>query len=134
VALVCDHLLLLDRGRVRYEGATAGLLDSTTRLVVRPVDPNLVGALTVLVRDVIGTVPHLDAGRDLHPTGEVHVAGDEHVAARVIEAAVTAGIGIAEARLERADLEEVFLRLTAAESDVGAKRMATVDSGQKVDR
>ncbi len=102
---LCDRLAIVDRGRVVAAGVPQDLIDlHAPQVLVRftTAAPDL---------DFLYRVPGVDA---VERRGErVEVAGTGAVLARVAAALVERGIVPSDLRIERATLEEVFLRLTS---------------------
>lgn len=98
VERTCDHLAILDRGRLVATGPTQTLMSASDRLRIetdRPEDAaHILGALAV-VED-----------------GAVWIELTRDEAPRAIAALASAGLAIFEARWERARLEDIFFRLT----------------------
>ena len=105
---VCDWLIVIDGGRVIYQGPAADLLDgSGANLVVGPEHPADLGRL----RGLLAAAGHdSDPGeRDLR----IDVAGADPraLAAAVNRAAAGGGIVLAELRVTRTSLEDRYLTM-----------------------
>ncbi|HVL84138.1 MAG TPA: ATP-binding cassette domain-containing protein [Pseudonocardia sp.] len=101
VEQVADHLVVIDGGRCVYEGG-AGALRGRARVLVRCSRP--VQLADALARAGAGEI-------DALPDGRLAVAGADPV--RVGDVALASGIAVYGLAEEKADLEDVFLRLTA---------------------
>ena len=105
---VCDWLIVIDDGRLVFQGPAAELLDRTgTTLVVAPEHPGDVARL----RGVLAAAGHDVSGGD----GELHVAAGDadprRLAAAVNRAAAADGIVLAELRVARTSLEDRYLTM-----------------------
>jgi ABC-2 type transport system ATP-binding protein len=101
---LCDRLLVLDRGVVAAEGAPQELIDRYGR----GVRVRFTGPPTGL--DWLADVKHVDS---VHAErGRYEVRGRGAVLAHVAAALLAHGLEPSDLRVERATLEDVFLRLT----------------------
>ncbi|WP_309116846.1 ABC transporter ATP-binding protein [Saccharothrix sp.] len=120
IEATCTHVAVLHRGTVVAQGGLGDLLqaENSSLLVVTPEHNQ---ALNVL----------RDARISARPTPEgVRVELIGTTAPAVIEALVTAGIPVHEARRQRTGLEELFARLTEAqEADEGLSAVDTIEEG-----
>jgi ABC-2 type transport system ATP-binding protein len=122
VEQMCDHLVVIGRGRMVYQGSVAELQASTgTRLHARPEDPDQVESLAELVR------------RAGHPAradqNTVVVEADPDWAGELNRLAMDAGCTLVHLSAERPSLEEAFFGLTGTHSGevVGAAAMGGVE-------
>ena len=106
---VCDWLIVIDGGRLLFQGPTAELMDrSGSRLVVAPEHPGDLDRLRGLL---------FAAGHDSQP-GEDHLqiavdgADPRGLAAAVNRAASSGGIVLTELRIARTSLEDRYLTMT----------------------
>ncbi|MCG6495954.1 ATP-binding cassette domain-containing protein [Kitasatospora sp. A2-31] len=103
MALTADHLVVIGRGRLLADAATAEFIDrhGRTRIRVRAVDPQ---RLSVLMRD---------SGLDAEPVdgGAWEVAGAEPEQLAALAAAN--GVVLYEIAVQQDTLEEAFMRMTA---------------------
>jgi ABC-2 type transport system ATP-binding protein len=105
--ILADDLVIIAAGRLVRQGTVANIIDSmgTTQMLVRTPRPDAL----VAVLDGTATVTR-------HADGALLVAGADGAA--IGAAAMRAGAEIHELRLERPDLENVFLQLTAGKADI----------------
>jgi ABC-2 type transport system ATP-binding protein len=105
---VCDWLIVIDGGRLVFQGPAAELLDrSGASLVVAPEHPDDLDRL----RGVLAS-----AGHDSHTAGDrveiaVNGADPRGLAAAVNRAAGSGGVVLAELRVARTSLEERYLTM-----------------------
>ena len=105
---VCDWLIVIDDGRLAYEGPAAELLDRTgTTLVVAPEHP---GDLERL-RAVLAAAGHDAEPDDAGLLVAVDDADPRTLAARLNRAAAADGIVLAELRVARTSLEDRYLTM-----------------------
>ncbi len=108
---VCDWLIVIDGGRLVFQGPAAELLDRTgSTLVVAPEHP----ADAERLRAVLAAAGHaVSTGADR--TGDLHVpagAADQRgLAAAINRAAAAEGIVLAELRVARTSLEDRYLTM-----------------------
>ncbi|MDW3214760.1 MAG: ABC transporter ATP-binding protein [Ilumatobacteraceae bacterium] len=108
IQAACDRLVIIQRGRLVFEGPMRELLDHTTDAIhLEPEHPgerdHLAEILTAV--DVQSS-----------PDGAGLVVDGSHEPASLNRLAADAGIVLQELHREREDLEDVFLRLTASAS------------------
>jgi ABC-2 type transport system ATP-binding protein len=120
VEATCTHVAVLHRGNVVAQGELAPLLEA--------------GSPTLIV-STPDTAEAVDALRDLRIAARsvaegllVDLAGTS--APDVVEALVHAGVRVHEVRRQRADLEELFARLTETETTSAAQVGAPVESAE----
>ena len=115
IEAICDHLVMIDHGRLVFQGGVAELLDAQHgALIATPEHPGDVPALVSLcVRN----------GRSARADGEsVHVDGGEDWAAELNRQAMAEGITLRGLQETRASLEEAFFAVTAAANDAEKTR------------
>ncbi|MEA3203195.1 MAG: type transport system ATP-binding protein, partial [Thermoplasmata archaeon] len=100
---MCDHLVVVDRGRLVYQGGLEGLV-RRQGLVLAAEDPHQHTALAALLRKS----GHPVEARD----GHLLVHAPPGSAADLNRRAMAAGIALAELRPTAGDLEETVLRMT----------------------
>jgi ABC-2 type transport system ATP-binding protein len=100
-----DQVVIISRGQTMYYGPLERLRESQqSRVIVQPADPNkLVGALQEA--GITGVQPT--------PDGKIAVVGA--TVQQVGDAAAKAGIALYGVQEERADLEQLFFRLTSGQ-------------------
>lgn len=108
---ICDWLVVLDEGRVRYQGPIDDLEASTPAHVrVEPADPSHLDLLATTVE------PRGDVEQHGHAL-LVTVSGDVRAAAaQVHRDVVAAGVDLVELTARRPNLEDRFLTATREES------------------
>ncbi|MFI9818484.1 ABC transporter ATP-binding protein [Saccharothrix variisporea] len=122
IEATCTHVAVLHRGTAVAQGELRDLLQAENSALVI-VTPEFNQALNVLRDARISARPTMEGVR-------VELIGTTPPA--VIEALVTAGIPVWEARLQRTGLEELFARLTEAqESDEGLSAVDTIEEGAR---
>jgi ABC-2 type transport system ATP-binding protein len=105
---VCDWLIVIDGGRLVFQGPAAELLDgSGASLVVAPEHPDDLERL----RGMLATAGHDSQPGDDHLQIAVNGADPRGLAADVNRAAGTGGIVLAELRVARTSLEERYLTM-----------------------
>ncbi|XVV04688.1 ABC transporter ATP-binding protein [Actinosynnema sp. CA-248983] len=120
IEATCTHVAVLHRGTVVAQGGLGDLLQAENSSLVI-VTPEHNRALNVLRDARISARPIAEGVR-------VELIGT--TAPAVIEALVTAGIPVHEARRQRTGLEELFARLTEAEeSEEGLSAVDTIEEG-----
>jgi ABC-2 type transport system ATP-binding protein len=106
IELTAERLVVIDRGRCRYDGAIDDLRTSQGgRVLVRSADP--VKLAEALVADGLSEVD---------TTGEDWLAVSGADAVRVGDAALAAGVAVYGMSEERVGLEQMFLNLLAEEN------------------
>jgi ABC-2 type transport system ATP-binding protein len=108
VQTVADQVIIIDKGRLIFEGDLAALLDEAAHEVV--VVPETVADLVILA-EVLERAGYALTVDD----GAICVAGAVDAPARLNRLAFDRGITLAELRVRDEDLEAVFLRLTNRE-------------------
>jgi ABC-2 type transport system ATP-binding protein len=105
---VCDWLIVIDGGRLVFQGPAGELLDgSGANLVVAPEYPDDIERL----RGLLATAGHDSRPGDDHLQIAVNGADPRGLAADVNRAAGTGGIVLAELRVARTSLEERYLTM-----------------------
>jgi ABC-2 type transport system ATP-binding protein len=108
VQSMADRVIIIDRGRLIFEGNLAALLkEAAHEVVVAPETPDDLATL-VAVLERAGYTLTVDEG-------VIHVAGAIDTPAQLNRLAFESGITLAELRVRDEDLEAVFLRLTNRE-------------------
>lgn len=106
IQAACDRLVIIQRGRLVFEGAMHELLAHSTDAVhLAPENAEQ--------RDHLAEILAA-AGIDSVPDGECLVVGAAHEPADLNRLAAGAGITLSELHRAQEDLEDVFLRLTAS--------------------
>lgn len=107
VEQICDHLVMIQRGKIVFQGPVAGLIAAQEHeLVARPENQDDVERLVSVVRSL---------GRPVRVDGEmVHVQAGPEWAAELNRAAMDAGITLVHLSERRPSLEEAFFRLVGA--------------------
>jgi ABC-2 type transport system ATP-binding protein len=111
---VCDWLVIIDAGRLLFEGPTSELLTSAGgRLVVAPEhDADLAPLADLLARH-----SHSVEARDDHLLVATDGADPRHLAAQLNVAAMDEGVVLAELRISGTTLEDRYLAMVAGESE-----------------
>jgi len=108
VQTMADHVIIIDRGRLVFEGNLSSLLEEAAHEVaVAPETPDDLPALVAVLERAGYTLTVNE--------GVIHVAGANDAPARLNRLAFDSGITLAELRVRDEDLEAVFLRLTNEE-------------------
>jgi ABC-2 type transport system ATP-binding protein len=108
VQTLADQVIIIDRGRLVFEGDLASLLEKAAHEVaVAPETPDDLTALVAVLERAGYTLTVDD--------GVIHVAGANDAPAQLNRLAFDSGITLAELRVRDEDLEAVFLRLTNEE-------------------
>jgi ABC-2 type transport system ATP-binding protein len=114
VEQVCDWLVMIDEGRLVYQGPTADLMASAiTSLVVAPGDPSHLEAL----RTLLGSHGYVVDVDEDHLTIAVHEADPRTLAADINRSAMDSGIVLSELRHVRAGLEDQYLSMVGGNHD-----------------
>ncbi|HTU15679.1 MAG TPA: ABC transporter ATP-binding protein [Solirubrobacterales bacterium] len=106
IQLMCDRAAILQRGRLIAEGTIEELLfgDGSAGFTVT-VDPTL-------IEQAMGTLSRVGLSARPNGDGTLAVAGDIENGLSISQPLAQAGIYVWELRQDKADLEQVFLRLT----------------------
>jgi ABC-2 type transport system ATP-binding protein len=106
IEAICDHLVLIDKGRIAFQGGIAELLAANhSELLAVPEHASDLDALVALC---------VEAGHPAHVDGDgvrVQAAGDW--AAELNRKAMAAGVTLRGLQSARASLEEAFFAITA---------------------
>ena len=110
IEAICDHLVMIDNGRIVFQGGVDKLIDAQqSDIVATPEHPADLQALAELC---------VAAGKPARvEQGEVHVQAAEDWAPELNRAAMAAGITLRGLTVRRASLEEAFFAITEAERD-----------------
>ena len=110
IEAICDHLVMIDNGRIVFQGGVGKLIDAQqSDIVATPEHPADVQALAEVC---------VAAGKPARvEQGEVHVQAAEDWAPELNRAAMAAGITLRGLTVRRASLEEAFFAITEAEQD-----------------
>jgi len=108
IEAICDHLMMIDHGRIVFQGPIAGLLDAQqTGIIARPEHGADLKRLAKLCAD---------AGKSARVEGDtLHVNAEESFAAELNRQAFAAGITLSGLEVSRATLEEAFFAITENE-------------------
>jgi ABC-2 type transport system ATP-binding protein len=110
IEAICDHLVMIDGGRIVFQGPVEGLLEAQrSGLIATPEHPADVDALAGLCAA---------AGHPARVDGEsVRVQAPEDWAAELNRQAMAAGITLRGLSVVRASLEEAFFAITEGATD-----------------
>jgi ABC-2 type transport system ATP-binding protein len=110
IEAVCDHLVMIDKGRIVFQGGVEGLIDAQqSDIIANPEHPGDVAALAALC---------VAAGKPARvERDEVHVQAPEEWAPELNRQAMAAGITLRGLTVRRASLEEAFFALTDGEHE-----------------
>ncbi|HEX4035603.1 MAG TPA: ATP-binding cassette domain-containing protein [Solirubrobacteraceae bacterium] len=116
IEAICDHLMMIDHGRIVFQGPIGGLLDAQqTGVIATPEHSEDLERLAALCAA---------AGKQARIDGDVlRVTAGEDWAAELNRQAFAAGITLRGLEVTRATLEEAFFAITdaeAADDDAGA--------------
>jgi hypothetical protein len=113
---ICDWLVIIDMGRLLFEGRTSELLESArTRLLLVPQHPQDLPRLGQL----LARQGHKVEARDHHIAVAVDGADSHRLAAELNAAAMDGGVVLAELRVAAASLEDRYLAMVAGGTDGG---------------
>ncbi len=105
VETICDHVVVIDRGRLVFQGGMEALLAAQrSEIVAAPERPENVAALSALVARAGYVSSTVD--------GEVHVAAPSEWAPELNRLAMAEGITLAALGVRRGTLEEAFFSMT----------------------
>jgi ABC-2 type transport system ATP-binding protein len=112
IEAICDHLLMIDHGRIVFEGPISGLLDAQrSGLIARPEHAKDLEPLAALA---------IAAGKQARVDDDVvRITADEDWAPELNRQAFAAGITLRGLEATRASLEEAFFAITEAEDPGG---------------
>ena len=110
IEAVCDHLVMIDRGRIVFQGGVERLIAAQhSDIVATPEHPGDLQALADLCAA---------AGKPARvEQGEVHVEAPQDWAPELNRQAMAAGITLRGLTVRRASLEEAFFAITDSEPD-----------------
>jgi ABC-2 type transport system ATP-binding protein len=120
IQTICDHLVVIDQGRLRFQGATSRLIATQTAEVVAV--PERAGDLERLAALC---TEHGHAGRV--ESGAVHAVAPAGWAPELNRLAMAAGITLAGLSVSRGTLEDAFFAITDTE---GHEILAHVPAAQ----
>jgi ABC-2 type transport system ATP-binding protein len=110
IEAICDHLVMIDRGRIVFQGGVGGLLEAQRSGLVAT--PEHAGDATALAELCAA------AGHPARVDGDaVRVQAPEEWAAELNRRAMAAGITLRGLRVVRASLEEAFFAITEGSGD-----------------
>jgi ABC-2 type transport system ATP-binding protein len=114
IEAICDHLMMIDHGRIVFQGPIGGLLDAQkSGLVAQPEHAKDLKPLAELC---------IAAGKQARVDGEVvRVTAEEDWAAELNRQAFAAGITLRGLEVTRASLEEAFFAITEREAPPAAR-------------
>jgi ABC-2 type transport system ATP-binding protein len=108
IQTICDHLVIIDGGRIRFQGAIGELLErQTTEVVAIPERAGDAPRVAAIARSN-GYAVRLDDGR-------IHVSAPAKWAPRLNAAATASGIILAALWVSHGTLEDAFFAMTADE-------------------
>ncbi|HEV2890187.1 MAG TPA: ATP-binding cassette domain-containing protein [Frankiaceae bacterium] len=111
---VSDWLLVIDAGRLVYEGPAEGF-SAEREVVLAPLDPaDLVALAGLLARSGVAAVPDGDR-LVVRPAASGTPSDPRALAASLNAAAVSAGIALAQVHVRRPTLESTYFRLLEGE-------------------
>jgi ABC-2 type transport system ATP-binding protein len=107
IEAVCDHLVMIDRGRIVFQGAVDELIDEQqSDIVATPEHPADAPALAALC---------VEAGKPARvEQADVHVQAPDGWAPELNRRAMAAGITLRGLTVRRASLEQAFFAITEA--------------------
>jgi ABC-2 type transport system ATP-binding protein len=110
IEAICDHLVMIDHGRIVFEGPIAGLLDAQkSGLIARPEHAKDLEPLAALC---------VAAGKQARVDGDVvRIVAGEDWAAELNRQAFADGITLRGLEATRASLEEAFFAITEREDE-----------------
>jgi ABC-2 type transport system ATP-binding protein len=114
VEQVCDWLVMIDEGRLVYQGPTADLMASgVTSLVIAPLNEGDIEAL----RHLLASSGYVVGGEGDHVTVAVDGVDPTALAADINRSAMQSGIVISKLSHVRAGLEERYLSMVGGSHD-----------------
>jgi ABC-2 type transport system ATP-binding protein len=115
IQAICDHLMMIDHGKIAFQGPISGLLEAQhTAILARPEKHSDLEKLAALATG---------AGKPARIDGDgVRITAEESFAAELNRQAFAAGITLSGLEVARASLEEAFFAITGGgpEGEVGA--------------
>ncbi len=118
IEAICDHLMMIDHGRIVFEGGIAGLLDAQhSGITARPENAHDLEKLEQIARA---------AGKPARVDGDaIYVTADESFAAKLNREAFAAGITLRGLEVTRASLEDAFFAITESEEGAAEPKEVT---------
>ncbi len=114
IEAVCDHLVMIDNGRIVFQGGVEGLIEAQqSDIVATPEHEADTQALAALCT-ASGRLARVVGG-------DVHVQAPAEWAAELNRAAMGAGITLRGLAVQRASLEQAFFAITEGEPDGGGE-------------
>jgi ABC-2 type transport system ATP-binding protein len=112
IEAICDHLMMIDHGRIVFEGPIAGLLEAQhSGITARPENAHDLEKLEQIARA---------AGKHARVDGDaICVTADESYAAELNREAFAAGITLRGLEVTRASLEDAFFAITESDEGTG---------------
>lgn len=108
IQTICDHLVVIDSGKLRFQGSIEGLLsDQNSEVVAIPEHARDLAQLAALCTSA-GHTARLDQGA-------VHAAAPPEWAPELNRIAMTAGITLAGLSVNRGTLEDAFFAITGSD-------------------
>jgi ABC-2 type transport system ATP-binding protein len=123
VELLCDRVVILDRGRIVAEGTPESLGRRWSGAALLHVTVQDAPPQAPEVLSAIAGVAGIEAAAGVPGRWTVRCAGEADPAAAVFQAAVEHGWVLTELAPERASLEDVFVRLTTREEATSFESM-----------
>jgi ABC-2 type transport system ATP-binding protein len=119
IEAICDHLMMIDHGRIVFQGAISGLLDAQhAAILARPENPRDLHKL-----EQIATA----AGKHARLDGDaLYVTADESFAAELNREAFAAGVTLRALEVTRGSLEDAFFAITEADDAARQPALAEV--------
>ena len=110
IEAICDHLMMIDHGRIVFQGAISGLLEAQNAgITARPENPKDLPKLEQIAKA---------AGKQAHVDGDaLHLTADDAFAAELNRQAFAAGITLRGLEVTRASLEDAFFAITGSNDD-----------------
>ncbi len=110
IEAICDHLMMIDHGRIVFQGPISGLLDAQhSGITARPEN---IADLHKLEQIARAADKHARVDGDA-----LHVTADESFAAELNRQAFAAGITLRGLEVTRASLEDAFFAITESDDD-----------------
>jgi ABC-2 type transport system ATP-binding protein len=108
IQAMVDQVVIINRGRLVFDGSLAGLLaEAAHEVVVAPEEAQDLSALAEVLSNAGYSTTISDRA--------VHVAGATEAPAQLNRLAFDHGITLRELRVHDEDLEDIFLRMTGGE-------------------
>jgi ABC-2 type transport system ATP-binding protein len=113
IQAVCDHLVMIDAGRIVFQGGVSGLIDAQHSTLLATPEHEADLAALVAVCEAAGLVARIEGDG-------VRVQAGEDWAAELNRRAMAAGITLRGLLTVRASLEEAFFAITEGAREEGA--------------